>query len=99
MNMESKINSLIISEKDSVAVAVEGLKEGDVTCFRVGTETRKINIIQNIPIYHKFAIVDIKKGDLVYKYGQVIGKATDNIKIGQHLHTHNKASIREAIER
>ncbi|MBC2580523.1 UxaA family hydrolase [Clostridium sp. DJ247] len=96
--MENKINSLIINEKDSVAVAIEELKEASIASYKVGEETRQVNIVQNVPIYHKFAIVDIKEGDLVYKYGQVIGKATQDIKIGQHLHTHNITGIREMLE-
>jgi altronate dehydratase len=96
--MENNINSLIINKNDSVAVTIEELKEGDVAKYKVGDEMRKITIIQNVPIYHKFALVNVKKGDLVYKYGQVIGKATQDIKIGQHVHTHNITGIREMLE-
>lgn len=96
--MENKINSLLINSKDSVAVAIDELKEGSVACYKDGEQIKKINIIQDIPIYHKFSIANIKSGDLVYKYGQIIGKTSQNIKIGQHVHTHNIVSIREAIE-
>lgn len=96
--MENKINALLISEKDSVGVTIEELKVGDVASYKANDEVKKASIIQDIPIYHKFAIVDVKAGDLVYKYGQVIGKATEDIKVGQHVHTHNIISIREAIE-
>ncbi|AGK95844.1 UxaA family hydrolase [Clostridium pasteurianum] len=96
--MENKINSLLINAKDSVAVAIEELKEGSAASYKDREEIKEVNIIQNIPIYHKFAIINIKDGDLVYKYGQVIGRATQDIKIGQHIHTHNIVSIREAIE-
>lgn len=96
--MENKINALLISKKDSVGVTIEELKVGDVASYKANDEVKKVNIVQDIPIYHKFAIVDVKAGDLVYKYGQVIGKATENIKVGQHVHTHNIISIREVIE-
>lgn len=96
--MENKINSLIISGKDSVAVALEELKEGDIAKYKVGDEIREIKIVQTIPIYHKFAVVDAKEGDLVYKYGQVIGKVTKEIKVGQHVHTQNLTGIRELLE-
>lgn len=96
--MENKINALLISEKDSVGVTIEELKVGNVASYKVNDEVKKVSIIQDIPIYHKFAIVNVKAGDLVYKYGQVIGKATEDIKVGQHVHTHNIISIREAIE-
>ncbi|GIM28444.1 D-galactarate dehydratase [Clostridium polyendosporum] len=97
MKMENNINSLMISEKDSVAVALEELNEGDAAKYKVSDEIREIKIVQNVPIYHKFVIVDVKEGDFVYKYGQVIGKATQDIKIGQHLHTHNITGIREML--
>lgn len=96
--MENMINSLLINEKDSAAVAIAELKENSIASYKVGEEVKQINIIQDIPIYHKFAIVDIKAGNLVYKYGQVIGKAFQDIKVGQHIHTHNIAGIREMIE-
>ena len=42
-----------------------------------------------IPIGHKVALVDIKKGDTVWKYGQDIGKAVADIAKGEHVHIHN----------
>ena len=43
-----------------------------------------INLTGNdvIPAGHKFALRDIKKGETVIKYGQVIGRATCDIKTG-----------------
>ena len=96
--MENKINALLISEKDSVGVTIEELKVGNVASYKVNDEVKKVSIIQDIPIYHKFAIVNVKAVDLVYKDVQVSGKATEDIKVGQHVHTHNIISIREAIE-
>ena len=34
----------------------------------------------SIPAGHKFALCDIKKGEFVIKYGQIIGRATEDIK-------------------
>ena len=96
--MENNINSLIINENDSVAVTIEELKEGGIARYKIGKEIREVKLVQNIPIYHKFAIVNVKKGDLVYKYGQVIGKVTQDIIVGQHVHTHNITGIRELLE-
>lgn len=96
--MGNKINSLKISENDSVVVVMEELKEGDTAKYKVGDEIREVKLTQNVPIYHKVAIVNKKKGDLVYKYGQVIGKVTKDITIGQHVHTQNITGIREMLE-
>ena len=38
---------------------------------------------------HKYADRDIKAGELVIKYGQPIGHATEDIQKGEHVHTHN----------
>jgi altronate dehydratase len=95
--MKNKINALLISEKDGVAVALEELNEGDVGRYKAGEAIGEICIIQRIPIYHKFAVKNVKAGELVYKYGQVIGRATLDISPGQHVHSHNLISIREAI--
>lgn len=38
---------------------------------------------------HKYAITDIKKGENIIKYGSPIGHATEDIKRGEHVHTHN----------
>ena len=38
---------------------------------------------------HKYATTYIKKGDNVIKYGSPIGHATEDINIGDHVHSHN----------
>lgn len=43
----------------------------------------------NVPEGHKVAIKDIKKGEDIIKYGQVIGVANEDIKEGSHVHSHN----------
>ena len=46
----------------------------------------------NIPAGHKIALREIKKDEPVIKYGMVIGKAKEDIKEGEWVHTHNLAS-------
>ena len=43
----------------------------------------------DIPAGHKIALQDIQKGEFVIKYGEIIGRATDTIKKGEWVHTHN----------
>ena len=53
----------------------------------------------DIPAGHKFALKDIKKGEFVIKYGQVIGRATCDIKKDDWVHTHNvKSHLDENFE-
>lgn len=41
---------------------------------------------------HKIALKDIKKGEFVYKYGHIIGRAKCDIKKGEWVHSHNLES-------
>lgn len=47
------------------------------------------NVEVNIENGHKYAVCDIEKGSDVIKYGEAIGIATQDIKKGEHVHTHN----------
>lgn len=48
---------------------------------------------------HKIALADIKKGENVIKYGYPIGHATEDIKAGEHVHTHNvKTNLSGVLE-
>jgi altronate hydrolase len=53
----------------------------------------QINRLDNVDINladgHKYALRDIKKGEDIIKYGNPIGHATEDIKAGEHVHTHN----------
>lgn len=46
----------------------------------------------DIPAGHKIARRDIKKGEYVYKYGEIIGTAKCDIEAGEWVHTHNLGS-------
>ena len=46
----------------------------------------------DIPAGHKYALCDIKQGEYVLKYGEIIGKATQDIQAGEWVHTHNVKS-------
>jgi len=52
-----------------------------------------INKLDNVDIDitdgHKYAVRDIACGELVIKYGNPIAHATQDIKAGEHVHTHN----------
>ena len=46
----------------------------------------------DIPAGHKFALKEIAKGEYVIKYGEIIGRATQDIACGEWVHTHNVKS-------
>jgi len=47
------------------------------------------NVEINLTDGHKYARFDIQKGADIIKYGAPIGHATEDIKKGEHVHTHN----------
>ncbi len=72
---------LILNDADTVAVAVQNLKQGQ--------QVNGVTLSAAVPNGHKFALVDINEGDDVIKYAQPIGVASTNIRAGEHIHTHN----------
>src|SRR3982074_1381099 len=83
---------LVHNKKDTVGVVVvEGLKAGtNRTCVRTANNSPlRLKSKMAVPIGHKIALVDIKKGDTVMKYGQDIGKTVADIRKGEHVHVHN----------
>jgi (2R)-sulfolactate sulfo-lyase subunit alpha len=83
---------LVHEKKDTVGVVVvEGLKAGTDMLGVVTADDSTVNLKSkmDIPIGHKVALVDIKNGDTVWKYGQDIGKAVADIAKGEHVHVHN----------
>ena len=83
---------LVHSPKDNVGVVVvEGLKAG-TDMLGVITEndtTTNLKAEHDIPIGHKIALANLKKGDTIIKYGEDIGKMVGDAKKGEHVHVHN----------
>lgn len=94
---ETMARFAIHNKLDNVGVAIEDIKAGE-DAVGVYIEDRSqgpvIKALEDIPLGHKIALRDIKAGESVIKYGRVIGIATRDIKMGQHVHTHNLKSIR-----
>ena len=96
------MNAVIIDEKDNVAVAIEPIRKGEQAQYSVGGAVKTVTVLEEIPIYHKFATAPIAKGGTVVKYGEYIGFALRDIRAGEHVHVHNidnRAEVREALEK
>lgn len=93
-----EINALRINASDNVAVATAALTAGQQACFRDGDAEISITLGADVPIYHKFCIRDIAKGGHVTKYGESLGIALSDIRVGDYVHTHNLQSERENID-
>lgn len=90
--MDKKINAILIHNNDNVITAIESLQTGSVARYQDDREIVEIVITEEIPKFHKIAVVDIQESNPVYKYGQLIGEATKTISKGSHVHDHNIAS-------
>jgi altronate hydrolase len=73
---------LRLHHSDNVVVALEELAEG--------ISIENITARQTIRRGHKVCTHPIRKGDIVRKYGQVIGWAACDIEPGEHVHVHKK---------
>jgi altronate hydrolase len=72
---------------DNIAVARVPLSAG--TELKVGG--RVVVAHEFIPAGHKIALGLIPRGEVVRRYGQIIGRAKHTIEPGHHVHTHNLA--------
>jgi (2R)-sulfolactate sulfo-lyase subunit alpha len=87
------IPQLLVHDKnDNVGVVVvEGLTVGtEMLC--VVTEDNsdfRMTALDDIPIGHKVALVDLKAGETATKYGEDIGKMIGDVGKGHHVHVHN----------
>lgn len=60
---------------------------------------KRDNVDVNIDDGHKYAARDIARGEDIIKYGFPIGYASEDIKKGEHIHTHNmKTRLGEKLE-
>ena len=75
---------IIINQFDNVLVVLRPFQKGEVV--------EGVTLLEDIPQAHKVALKEIKAGEDVIKYGSPIGHATKDIKIGEHVHTHNVAT-------
>ncbi|MCI0455967.1 MAG: altronate dehydratase family protein [Gemmataceae bacterium] len=71
--------------EDNVAVAARRLEPG----MEIQTGGSTLTVSGRVGLGHKLALRPIKKGEAVYKYGQVIGFASRDVAPGEHVHVHN----------
>ena len=82
-------NSLVIKNADTVCTVISPVKAGEKIIYSFDGSEKSLNAATDIPIYHKAALRDIKRGEPVIKYGCKIGYALEDIKVGEHVHIRN----------
>ncbi|MDG1803513.1 altronate dehydratase family protein [Flavicella sp.] len=83
--MKDSKQVLQIHSKDNVLVALTDLKEFSEVVF--GEKFYQLK--ESIPAKHKFSVVDLEKGDAVYMYGVLVGRAIKRISKGGLISTSN----------
>lgn len=78
--------AIIIHHRDNVAIALRDLKSGETVRLADG---RSLEILMDIPYSHKVALANIAIGEEIVKYGENIGRASEAIRKGEWVHTHN----------
>lgn len=76
-------SAIRLHANDDVLIATQQLIPGAVI------ESEALAVRDLIPNGHKIAAHDIKAGDAVRRYNQIIGFAKADIGAGQHIHSHN----------
>lgn len=82
--------ALRMTPEDNVATALDDLEVG----HRLTVEGRAVELADEVPFGHKFALADLDAGEEVTKYGYVIGRASESISAGEWAHVHNVESTR-----
>jgi len=89
------IEAFVIDPNDNVATLfIHQGARGSSIKVQIDGKDAEIQLRDNVPFAHKFAIRPIRKGEQVIKYGYSIGTATEDIEPGQHVHIHNTESNR-----
>lgn len=82
------VSALRLHLDDNVACLLRAHARGEVPVMAEGAGPA---LAEPVPSGHKIALVAIGAGQPVVKYGVAIGKATQEIAPGCHVHLHNLA--------
>ena len=82
---------LVHVPEDAVGVAVQDITPAAGVVGRVmdGGPELSVDVLSEVPLGHKIALRDISAVEQVIKYGISIGRATQDIRKGEHVHVHN----------
>lgn len=92
-----KKQAIVINPQDNVATVVDDFTAGALIYFFLGGNEQSLQLLEDIPLGHKFALFDIKPSADIIKYAESIGVSTTLILAGQHVHVHNMQSQRGRV--
>lgn len=85
------IRFLILDPQDNVATLLEAGETGHLVAVPGGPG---VTLAGPVPAGHKVALAPLAAGQPIVKYGVSIGRATQPIAPGAHVHIHNMESCR-----
>jgi altronate dehydratase small subunit len=92
--MDKNYNAVMIKPMDNVATALEYIPANAIVTLTCQDKKVSVIVQKEIEFGHKFAISLITKEANIVKYGDVIGRAIQDIEPGEHVHTHNIEGLR-----
>jgi hypothetical protein len=79
-------NAVLVNPKDNIAVAIKEIKAGETV---TGIGDLELQANEDIMRNHKVAIAEVAENEPVLKYGERIGFASQPIRAGDWVHSHN----------
>ena len=74
-----------IDKTDNVATALTPLGTGQVRLLGDAVQP-EILCVEDVPVGHKIALADLAEGEMIVKYGVVIGRTTKPVRAGSWVH-------------
>lgn len=95
---QDAVVALSLHDGDNVAVMAGEGKKGLICETELADGgTVSFPLVTDVPFGHKVSIIAFQKGDVVLKYGQPIGYATEDIPQGAHVHSHNLIGYKQEL--
>jgi Malate/L-lactate dehydrogenase len=91
----NSVRAILLDPKDDVAAVLDSVAKGDIVTITdavSGKPLMHLDVRQEIPFGHKVALREIASDKPVFRYGWPIGIATADIRMGEHVHSHNMRS-------
>ena len=91
----NSIRAVLLAPNDNVAAVIAAVDAAVPVVVKLNSSDETVLTVcsrQKIPFGHKIAIKDLAKGSPIVRYDYPIGVATADIKLGDHVHSHNMRS-------
>ena len=93
-----RLQATQLHPSDNVATALIDLPAGCAVTLTAGGHSLAVETREPIPAGHKFALRQLAAGEPVCKYGEFIGRASQDVMPGAWVHVHNLVPTAERAE-